>query len=95
MPNGLSQPTSRLDDCTRYPTRESMPVFRVESDVEVEFEVEGLRHRAKVLECDPQRALLESAFRPPVGSVVRIGRMTARVVGHSTSGLAVEFLDVT
>jgi hypothetical protein len=69
-------------------------VFQIGSNVEVEFQVDAQRHGAIVLECDAQRATLETAFKPPVGAVIQIGRISARIAAHLPTAIVVEFLTI-
>jgi hypothetical protein len=70
------------------------PLFQIGSNVEVEFQVEAQRHAAIVLACDAQRATLETKFKPPVGAVIQIGRVGARVAAHLPTAIVVEFLNI-
>jgi hypothetical protein len=81
-------------DLTTCGSGERRPVFQVGTQVEVELRAQGRRYGATVVKYDTQRAVLETLFRPRLGSVIRIGRVKAYVVAHLASAIVVEFLDI-
>jgi hypothetical protein len=81
-------------DLTTRRSGECQAVFQVGTQVEVEFRTRGRRYGATVVKCDTQRAVLETLFRPRLGSVIRIGRVKAYVVAHLASSVVVEFHDI-
>lgn len=52
---------------------------------------DGSSHAVKLIDVSISGAALQSDMKPPVGSAVTIGTMSARVVRVSQTGLAVEF----
>jgi hypothetical protein len=68
--------------------------YHVGSNVEVEFESDGQKRSATVLECDAEKARLETDFKPEVGAVIQIGRVRSRVVRHLPKAILIEFLSI-
>jgi hypothetical protein len=58
------------------------------------FEIDGQEHPASLFNLSLGGGRLVTDHKPSVGSLIRIGRITARVVDHLQDGVAVEFLDV-
>ena len=64
------------------------------SRAETPFEVDGQEHAARLLNLSPGGGRLATNHKPSVGSSIRIGRITARVVDHFQHGVAIEFVDI-
>lgn len=62
--------------------------------VETPFEINGREHAARLLGFSQEGGWLATTHRPSVGSLVRIGRVSARVVDHFQDGVAIQFLDI-
>lgn len=61
---------------------------------ETPFEINGREHAAKLLGFSRQGGWLATNHKPSVGSLIRIGRVSARVVDHFQDGVAIQFLDI-
>jgi hypothetical protein len=68
---------------------------RPSSPVEVTFEVDGQSHPGTLIELSEQGAKLASDNKPQVGSMLKVGRITARVVGHASDGIVIEFVGIS
>jgi hypothetical protein len=89
---GMMPDTIRGRDLTIYSLDRQTIHLAVKADVA--FQSDGSSHDATVLKCDALGATLETTFKPPVGSTIRIGRVSGRVVAHLSTAIVVEFLDI-
>ena len=53
---------------------------------------DGREHLAKIIDISLSGAAVTVDVRPPMGSIITIGRTQGRIVRHFDSGIAVEFL---
>jgi hypothetical protein len=61
---------------------------------ETPFEINGEERAARLLDLSRRGGRLATNHKPSVGSLIRIGRITARVVDHFEDGVAIEFVDI-
>ncbi|HKU93794.1 MAG TPA: hypothetical protein VJR58_00880 [Vineibacter sp.] len=61
---------------------------------ETPFEINGQEHNAQLLGFSQQGGWLATSHKPSVGSLIRIGRIAARVVDHFQDGVAIEVLGI-
>ncbi len=61
---------------------------------ETPFEIDGQEHAAELLSLSLGGGRLATDHEPPIGSLIRIGRIIARVVDHLPDGIAIEFVDI-
>jgi hypothetical protein len=61
---------------------------------EIPFQIDGQEHAARLFKLSWHGAKLATDHKPPVGSLIRIGRVSARVVDHFQNGVAIEFVDI-
>ena len=66
----------------------------VDGDGEVPEFNEDDNRDFRVLDVSISGASVETAHRPPVGSLIQVGKLRARVVRHHDVGIGVEFLDI-
>ena len=68
----------------RFPPRVQLATLRTE---------DGRSFQVRVLDISLGGALVDSKVRLPVGSIVHVGRLQARVVRHTQVGIGVAFVD--
>ncbi|HEX2885668.1 hypothetical protein [Vineibacter terrae] len=61
---------------------------------ETPFEIDGQEYAARLVSLSLGGGKLATDHEPPIGSLIRIGRITARVVGHLQDGIAIDFVDI-
>jgi len=61
---------------------------------ETPFEIDGQEYAARLISLSLGGGRLATDHKPPVGSLIRIGRVSARVVDHFQDGIEVEFVDI-
>jgi hypothetical protein len=65
------------------------------SPVKVIFEVDGQSHTGTLIELSERGAKLASDHKPQVGSMLKVGRISARVVGRGSDSIAIEFVGIS
>lgn len=58
------------------------------------FEIDGQEHAARLFRLSLGGGLLATDFKPSVGALIQIGRITARIADHFQDGIAVEFVEI-
>ena len=66
----------------------------IAAPAEMAFEIDGEEYVARLFNLSLEGGRLATSYKPPVGSLIRIGRITARVVRHFQDGVAVELVDI-
>ena len=61
---------------------------------ETPFEIDGREHAARLFNLSLGGGKLATRHKPSIGSLIRIGRITARVVDHFQDGVAIDFVDI-
>ena len=62
--------------------------------VETIFVIDGTQYPATLRNLSRRGCLLVTSYKPPIGALIRIGRITARVTDRFQDSIAVEFVDV-
>ena len=70
------------------------PILVASPPTETPFEIDGQEHAARLFNLSLGGGKLATDHKPSVGSLIRIGRITARVADHFQDGIAIEFVDI-
>src|SRR5262245_21491564 len=79
---------------SRPNTYRGNPSLMIVPSAETPFEIDGQEHPARLFNLSARGGSLATDHKPAVGSLIRIGRITARVVAHFDDGIAFDFEDI-
>jgi hypothetical protein len=75
----------------KVPERRAEPRVKLDEEVAVFEPPKGMQ--CEIVDLSLTGAHIKIARRPPLGSLVQLGRVRGRVVRHSSQGVAIEFVD--